>query len=119
VRLYAKKKERMIPLHPRLRELLLARKSEIGEACKPDTHVISFVRDTLSDYFAKARVKAGITKPGAVHVLRHSAATTLLEANANIREVQQFLGHSSIAVTEIYTHVVNERLENAILRAFN
>ena len=119
IRLYAKKKEKMIPMHGRLRDLLLERKWEIGAEFNPEAHIISLVRDTLSDYFAKARVKAGITKPGAVHILRHTAATTLLESGANIREVQQFLGHSSIGVTEIYTHVVNERLENAVARAFN
>ena len=118
IRLYAKKKERLVPMHPKLRELLSARKVEIAEQAQPEAHVISLVRDTLSDYFARARAQAGINKAGAVHILRHSAATTMLESGANIREVQDFLGHSTIAVTEIYTHVVQERLESAVLRAF-
>ncbi len=118
LRLYAKKKERLVPMHPKLREMLLARKVEIGEQSQPEAHVISLVRDTLSDYFAKARVKAGINKSGAVHILRHSAATSMLESGANIREIQTLLGHSTIAVTEIYTHVVPEKLESAVARAF-
>ena len=118
IRLYAKKKERFVPMCPKLSELLLARKTEIGEQAQPEAHVISLVRDTLSDYFARALAQAGINKAGAVHILRHSAATTMLESGANIREVQDFLGHSTIAVTEIYTHVVQEKLESAVLRAF-
>jgi len=42
----------------------------------------------------------------------------MLESGANIREIQTLLGHSTIAVTEIYTHVVQEKLESAIARAF-
>lgn len=119
VRLYSKKKERLVPMHPRLRELLEARKNEMVEQAQPEAHVISLVRDTLSDYFAKARVKAGIHKPGAVHILRHTAATDLLSSGGNIRVAQEFLGHSNIAVTEIYTHVMEGRLESAVLQAFD
>lgn len=118
LRLYAKKKERLVPMHPKLREMLLARKNAIGLSAHAEAHVISLVRDTLSDYFSRARMKAGINKPGAVHILRHSAATTMLESGANIREIQTLLGHSTIAVTEIYTHVVQEKLESAVARAF-
>jgi integrase len=118
IRLYAKKKEKLVPMHPNLRRLLLARKSELGEKFDPEAHVISLMRDTLSDYFARAMEKAGVDKPGAVHILRHTAATAMLETGTNIREVQEFLGHSSITTTEIYTHVVQEKLESAVLRAF-
>ena len=118
IRLYAKKKEKLVPIHPNLRKLLDDRKTALGDKFDPETHVISLMRDTLSDYFAKAMDKAGVDKPGAVHILRHTAATAMLETGANIREVQEFLGHSSITTTEIYTHVVQEKLEGAVLRAF-
>jgi site-specific recombinase XerD len=118
IRVYAKKKEKLVPMHPRLREILSDRKNELGEKFDPEVHVISLVRDTLSDYFARAMSKAGVDKPGAVHILRHTAATAMLEHGANIREVQEFLGHSSITTTEIYTHVVQDRLESAVQRAF-
>lgn len=53
-----------------------------------------------------AVVEAGITKPAHVHTLRHSFATALLLHGVNIREVQQYLGHSSVETTMIYTHVI-------------
>lgn len=64
--------------------------------------------------FAK---QAGIKRPITPHMLRHTAATLLIENGVDIRMVQRLLGHSSIATTEIYTHVSDEALRRTLERA--
>ncbi|MFA7241901.1 MAG: tyrosine-type recombinase/integrase [Sulfuricellaceae bacterium] len=71
---------------------------------------------TVRDFLGKFATQAGIARRVTPHMLRHTAATTLLEAGVDIRYVQKLLGHQSISTTEIYTHVSDQGLREALRR---
>lgn len=74
----------------------------------------SLSRVSIFNLIKKLAIFAGIKKTISPHTLRHSFATTLIEAGANLRAVQQMLGHESITTTEIYTHLDKAYLKTVI-----
>ncbi len=75
---------------------------DAGEGLHPD-YLTQLTRHYL--------VAAGISKPGACHLFRHSMATAMLEGGADVRFVQEMLGHASLETTQLYTHVSIEKLK--------
>ena len=71
------------------------------------TMILIMIKNTARD--------AGIKKTISPHTLRHSFATALLKGGADLRVIQALLGHEDIGTTEIYTHLENSDLREAIL----
>lgn len=79
-------------------------------------HGRSLSRMAIFNIVKQSAAKAGITKKISPHTLRHSFATELIAHGADLRAVQDMLGHQSIATTEIYTHLSKDHLKEMILK---
>jgi len=73
-------------------------------------------RISIFNFIKATALKAGIKKSISPHTFRHSFATHLIEGGADLRAVQEMLGHASITTTEIYTHLDRDFLRQTILQ---
>ena len=117
-------KQRLVPIGSSARDKIqlymeLRRPAKSSEATlflnnrgTPLTRVMVFT------IIRQAAERAGIRKQIGPHTLRHSYATHLLEGGANIRQVQELLGHESISTTEVYTHLDRRHLRGVVDDAF-
>ncbi len=114
------RKDRMVPLGERAAQWIEKYIEEVrpGYAMEPDKGYVfiteygeAMIKNRLSDAIKKHIEGAGINKPGACHIFRHSMATHMLENGADIRHIQLILGHSALSTTEIYTQVSIRKLK--------
>lgn len=86
--------------------------SDLSSMNDPDGEQFRLTVRSIQRMIKKYALQAGISQKVTPHVMRHSFATDLLSAGADLRSVQELLGHKNVATTQIYTHVTNRQLED-------
>jgi tyrosine recombinase XerC len=120
-------KERMVPFYPRCGQLIKVYLSQARPQFMKniEEHGILFVNQkgkpltsrTIQNVCEQAGIDAGIPMHVHPHMIRHSFATHLLDNGADLRVVQELLGHENLTTTQIYTHVTQDRLQKAVDKA--
>ncbi len=83
-----------------------------------NNHGKKMTRQGVFKMIKKRTLETGIKKDVSPHTLRHSIATHMLENGADLRIIQEFLGHESIGTTQIYTHLTNQKLKKDYMEYF-
>lgn len=112
-------KQRLVPISGAACERIQRYKEVRTKKTTEDTLFLNnrgtkLTRVMIFNIIKQAALLAGIDKSISPHTLRHSFATHLLEGGANIRQVQEMLGHESILTTEVYTHLDTTNLRQTI-----
>lgn len=114
-------KQRLVPISgiaceriQRYKEVRKSKKKSSEDTLFLNNRGSKLTRVMIFTIIKQAALLAGIEKSISPHTLRHSFATHLLEGGANIRQVQQMLGHESILTTEIYTHLDTSSIRKTI-----
>jgi integrase/recombinase XerC len=101
----------------KVRDGLLAGRSRPQPAVFLNKNGTRLTSRSVGRLLEKYRAQAGLDRRTSPHTLRHSFATHLLDAGADIRSVQELLGHRSLSTTQIYTHVTTHRLQDSYRKA--
>ena len=117
-------KERWVPINPRalklMQDYILTLRSHLPIVPGEEKYVFLNLRGhhlsrvAVFQFIKEAVEKAGIHKTVSPHSLRHSFATELVQNGADLRAVQEMLGHESLSTTEIYTHLTRQYLRDTI-----
>jgi integrase/recombinase XerC len=99
------------------RERLLVRLGRSSSAVFLNKNGTRLTPRSVGRLMHKYRAAAGVDAEATPHTLRHSFATHLLDNGADIRSVQELLGHQSLSTTQIYTHVTTKRLQDSYRKA--
>lgn len=103
-------KDRIVFLHKHLKEMLL-KSNQYHDFISVSERGTKYDKRTIQQIVKYAVKRAEIYKKVSPHTLRHSFATHLLEAGADIRYIQSLLGHKNLQTTQIYTHVANRDIK--------
>jgi len=119
------RKDRIIPIAPQTLDSIATYISEIrpklasfeaGDRLFLDNKGHSFKPGQLSALVRKYVMRAGVNRKGACNLFRHTAATAMLDNGADIRIIQEQLGHADISTTQVYTRISNKLLKDTYMK---